>query len=267
MKIFKWILLTVLFLYFAAGLFLYIKQRSFIYFPTPVIHHNYEQLTFYNVSNINGASDNKRFPIKTTLLNKGRQNAIIYLGGNGEAVDLNAKAFSQTFPNESIYLLKYRGYSGSPGSPSEAALYSDALALYDSIKDKYSNISVIGRSLGSGIASYLASKRPITKLTLITPFDSIQSIAQDAYPIFPMRLLLKDKYDSLSRVNAIKAKTLFLIAENDQFVSRKHSSHLINAFPASQIHVEIIRNSGHNTLSNQPIYYNLLNKFIEHTAE
>jgi len=255
MKILQLSLLGGLMIYCALALFLFIKQRDFIYFPPPAIDHPFQQVTFTN------QQDN--YSINTTVLNKGKTNAILYFGGNGEAVDLNVNDFSRTFPNQTVYLVKYRGYSGSAGTATEEGLFSDALTVYDRIKTKYKSVAVIGRSIGSGVACYIASQRPVTKLTLITPFDSAKSVAQSAYPIFPMALLLKDKYDSLSRVSAIKARVLFLIAGHDQMITREHSNRLINAFPTSQAHVEIIKNSGHNSISNKPEYYKLLNRFAE----
>ncbi len=255
MKTLQRFLLGGLLIYSVLALFLFIKQRDFIYFPSPVIEHSFEQVTFTN------PQDN--YSVTTTILNKGKSNAIIYFGGNAEAVDLNATDFSRTFPNKTVYLVKYRGYSGTTGTATEQALFSDALAVFDGISTQYQTISVIGRSLGSGVAVYLASQRAVKKLALITPFDSAQSVAQSVYPIFPMSFLLKDKYDSLSRVSEITAKVLFLIAENDQIIKRKHSERLINAFPVEQVHVEIINNVGHNEISNVPQFYQFLNNFFE----
>jgi len=258
LKTFITLLSILLLIYIALGTFLYIKQRDFIYFPPPAVKHNFQQISFTNQQD--------SYSVETTVLNlargKDKQNAILYFGGNGEAVDLNANDFSRTFPNQTIYLVKYRGYSGSAGTATEESLFSDALTVYDTIKTQYQSVTVIGRSLGSGVACYVASQRPVKKLALITPFDSAQSIAQSAYPIFPISLLLKDKYDSVSRAKAIKAQVLFIIAEHDEIISRNHSNRLIKAFPASQTHVEMIK-SDHNSISNQAEYYKLLNTFAE----
>lgn len=253
MKLLQGSLLTIVLIYCALALFLFIKQRDFIYFPSPVIQHPFEKISFTN--------NDDNYTVRTTVLNKGKPTAIIYFGGNGEAVDLNASDFSRTFSNQSVYLVKYRGYSGSDGTATEEALFSDALTVYDSIKSHYQSVAVIGRSLGSGVACYLASQRPVDKLTLITPFDSAQSIAQSTYPIFPMSILLKDKYDSVSRANKIKANVLFLIAEHDQTITFKHSERLMESFSPTQIQVIILNNVGHNTISNNPQYYQALNTF------
>jgi pimeloyl-ACP methyl ester carboxylesterase len=231
---------------------LFFAQRSFIYFPTPVIEHPYSE----NSYNFDSAT------VKVIVVNKENKNAILYFGGNGEAVEYNAPNFIKMFPNQTIYLVKYRGYGRSTGEPSEERLYSDALNIFDSLKEKHSEVSVIGRSLGSGIATLVASKRSVKKLALITPYDSIESLAQKSFPIFPMSILLKDKYNSIGRANLIKAQTLLLVAENDTVIKKSHSDNLDWAFTANNSTMVVIKNAGHNTISNSKQYAYLLSDFI-----
>ncbi len=242
----------VLVFYVLSSIILYIFQRNLIYFPTTFIPHEFNTETFM-------IEDEK---INVISLNKNKQNAILYFGGNAEAVIYNAAAFIQTFPEHTIYLVNYRGYGGSTGSPSEQALFNDAQFIYDELIKKHDSISVIGRSLGSGIATYLASKRQIKKLILITPFDSIQKVAQGRFPIYPMRFLLKDKYNSISQIKNIKAKTLILLAQHDEIIPLKNSQTLINEFPKEQVLVKTILNSGHNDLSQDQKYYLELSDFM-----
>jgi pimeloyl-ACP methyl ester carboxylesterase len=246
------ILLGLSLIYLGTGFLLFIKQRDFLYFPVPSIKHSFDEETF-NIA---------KESIKVTVLNKGRKKAIIYFGGNAESVDYNAYDFSRIFQQHTVYLVKYRGYGGSTGRPEEKAIYSDALHIFDKIKSKYAAVSIIGRSLGSGVATLLASKRNIDKLILITPFDSIENVAQKLYLIYPMSLLLKDKYDSVGRISSITAKTLVIAAEKDQIIDAEHTKRLVNAFPALQITYEVLENTDHNTVSNSEKYYVLLKEHI-----
>jgi esterase/lipase len=118
---------------------------------------------------------------------------------------------------------------------------------------------VIGRSLGSGVATYVASKKEVNKLVLITPFDSILNVAQEQYPLYPLMFLLKDTYDSKSRVSLIKAQSLIIVAKHDKIVSKARSDALIKAFEPSQLEVKII-NKGHINLISDKKY----NKVIKH---
>ncbi len=242
----------VLVFYVLSSIILYLFQRNLIYFPTPFISHDFDSETFI-------IEDEK---INVISLNKNKQKAILYFGGNAEAVIYNASDFIQTFPEYTVYLVNYRGYGGSTGSPSEEDLFNDTQFIYDELIKRHNRISVIGRSLGSGIATYLASKRQIEKLILITPFDSIQKVAQGRFPIYPMSLLLKDKYNSISQIKNIKAKTLILLAQHDEIIPFKNSQTLINEFPKDQLLVKTILNSGHNDLSQDEKYYVELSDFM-----
>ena len=185
-----------------------------MYFPTAKAAHTF-QLEQFSVDNET---------IDVVVLNKGKHKAILYFGGNGESVAGSAPHFIKIFPDHTVYLVNYRGYGGSTGNPTEQALYSDALFIYDKISKKHKNISVIGRSLGTGVATFLASKRAITKMILVTPYDSFQNLAQQQYPIYPISFLLKDKYNSSSRVKDINSATLIILAEHDSVIPLNSST-------------------------------------------
>ena len=246
------LILYILFFYVLAGAFLFFFQRNLLYFPTTKIVHNYEkqQLNHDNVT------------LEVIVLNQGQKEAIIYFGGNAESVIYSAKIFLAAFPRQTVYLHNYRGYGGSSGQPGEKEFFNDALFLFDKVLEKQSTISVIGRSLGSGVATYLASKRPVEKMALISPFDSITSVAQNSFMIFPMFLMLLDKYDSISRVKDIEAETIVLIAENDKVIPRIHSQRLNDEFPAAQLTVKIITDSRHNDISEKAEYYQYLKDYF-----
>lgn len=239
-------------LYLLIGVFLFFRQRQMIYFPTALEPHS------YGVEFI----ENEGETLLVTVLNPGKEKAMIYFGGNAEAVVYNAYVFQKTFANHTVYLFNYRGYSGSSGKPTEEGIFSDALRLYDTLQSRHRTISTVGRSLGSGVAAYLASRREIEKLVLVTPFDSILAVAQRRIPVYPLRFMLLDPYDSLSRVKDIQAPTLILIAENDSVIPRKNSQRLINAFPEEQISTFTINGAGHNTISDDPAYHKHLKAFF-----
>ena len=89
---------------------------------------------------------------------------------------------ADAFPDHALYLLHYPGYGGAPGKPSEAAIAADALALFDRVAPQHPRVVVIGRSLGSGVAVQVASARPVARLVLVTPYDSLEEIAAKHVP-------------------------------------------------------------------------------------
>ncbi len=253
MKLLRSIPILLLLLYLAAGVWLYLKQRTLLYFPSPPIETDYDTLTIHN--------EGER--IHVTITNPGQPHALLYWGGNGEAVAAGAEVFAKALPHYSTYLVDYRGYGYSSGHPTEAGILSDALAVYDAIKAKHQDISLFGRSLGTGVACYVAAQREAKRLILITPYDSIESVARDRYPIFPLSLLIKDKYNSLGRVPDIHAKTIILIAEHDTVVPKKHAYRLAKAFPATQVEVHEIPGSHHNDIAQTEAYHQILKRVFD----
>ena len=253
MKYLLLFLLILLLLYIAATAWLYLNQRKLLYFPSPVVTTDYEQMTVKN----------GKEKIHITITNPGQPHALLYWGGNGEAVAAGAEVFARALPHYSTYLIDYRGYGRSSGIPTEAGILDDALLIYDTIKAKHRDISLFGRSLGTGVACYVAAHRVAKKLVLITPYDSIENVARDRYPIFPLSLLVKDKYDSLSRVPQIKAETIILIAEHDTVVPKHHAYTLAEAFPKEQIRTYEIKGSHHNDIADTAEYSTILKAFLK----
>lgn len=122
--------------------------------------------------------------------------AIVYFGGNAEDVSLDLPSFTTAFPTAAIYLLHYPGYGGSAGNPTEKSIIAAAFVLFAAVRAQHANVTVIGRSLGTGVAIQVASQRPATRLVLVTPYDSLVDVAEEHYPFLPNRLMMLDKYDS-----------------------------------------------------------------------
>jgi len=248
----KIVLTTLLVGYLAIGVLLYVFQEKFLYYPTPNIKIDYPQMVLHR----EGAD------VVVHVLNGAHKNAILYFGGNAESMASSADYIAQQFPDFSCYLMDYRGFGESTGTPSEQALYGDALALYDIVAKKHEGISIGGRSLGTGVAIHVAAHRVVRKLALITPYDSIASVAQGRYPMYPASWLLKDKYNAIAEVKDIKAKTFIVIAQNDKVIPRIHVERLINAFQKEQLKVTIIKHRGHNDISDDAGYYKIMQDFI-----
>jgi pimeloyl-ACP methyl ester carboxylesterase len=252
LKIFKRLSLILFLIYLAIGILLYINQRDLLYHIAPNLATSHPTLTL----------ENEGEKIRVLIVNKGQKNAILYFGGNGQSMVNSADVIAKRFPNFTLYLMEYRGYGASTGSPTESGIYLDALSLYDKVKPSHKMISVVGRSLGSGVATYVASKKEVDKLLLITPFDSILNVAQEQYPIYPLRFLLHDTYDSKSRVSLIQSSTLIVVAQHDTIILKVRSDALIHAFNSSQLQVKTIPNIGHNRITSDKQYDKTIKDFM-----
>jgi uncharacterized protein len=233
---------------------LYFKQRDLIYYPAATTVPT-------------TATDFKLVREGVTLrgwrLNPGKARTLIYFGGNAERLDASREEFAQLFPDRTIYLLSYRGYGASEGQPSEPALFGDALALYDDIRvqNPQAAIAVVGRSLGSGVASYLASQRPVEKLVLVTPFDSLAEVAQAHYPVFPVRLLMRDRYQSTDYLPRYAGPLLVLRGGRDEVIPPANTDRLLAASMSKPRVVDFPR-AGHNDISQDPTYAETLREFL-----
>ena len=237
--------------YIGIGLFLFLKQRSFIYFPVAETSSTLITRVFNN----DGHS------IIVYTLNENADKSLVYFGGNAENVAYNAETFSKVFSDYAVYLVNYRGYGGSTGAPSENAIYSDALEIFDEINSDHLSTVIMGRSLGSAVATHVASQRAVHKLILITPFDSVQCIAQAQFPIYPMSILLKDKHDSFSRVKHNQAPTLVIAAEQDSVVTLPRTKRLVSGFN-SAVDLHVLEGVGHNNISSNSNYYRIIDEFL-----
>lgn len=238
--------------YFLIALLLYIFQRNLLYFPTAEYSHSFDQLSLKN----------EQENLNIIVLNGGKQNALIYFGGNAEAVVANADDFVRNFPDRTVYLVNYRGYGGSSGKPTQTGLFSDALTIFDTLSSTHKNMAVMGRSLGSGIAMHLAANRPANQVVLITPYDSILALAQKQYPMFPIRWLLKDKYDSLSLAQKVRVPVLVLAAGNDTLIPLTHSQNLVKVLDKNKTQMVIIEQAGHNDISEFDLFYISISRFL-----
>lgn len=188
---------------------------------------------------------------------------VLYFGGNAEDVLYTASAAS-SIDARAVVVVNYRGYGGSTGEPSQQALYDDGLAIFDYARKRgvpAEQIVVMGRSLGSGVASMLAGARPVRAAILITPFDSLASVAAAHYPFLPVRLLLRHPFPSIDWAQRTRAPALFLAAERDLVVPAAHARRLFEAW-AGEKQFHVLSQTGHNDIEMHPDYYRLIDEFL-----
>jgi uncharacterized protein len=171
-----------------------------------------------------------------------RAPVLIYYGGNAEEVSGQAQAHG--WPADwSLALVNYRGYGASEGKPSERNLFADALLVYDTLARRpdvdASRIALVGRSLGTGVATYVAAERPVAGVILISPYASMTDLAQRLYPWLPIGLLLKHPFDSRARAPRIRAPLLVIVGGRDTIIAPAHSQRLFEAWGGPKRWIEI----------------------------
>lgn len=253
MKEFTFLILALILIYLLLSAYLYLFQRKLIYFPVQLDPDFQAQEIII---------DNDGVKLHGWILNPGKTQAVIYFGGNSELITHRSQYFETVFADYSVYLINYRGYGKTEGEPGEAALFSDALAIYDHLSKEHSAITAYGRSLGSGVAVYLAANRPLKQLILLTPYDSVAEVAQKIYPWFPVGFLIKDRFDSASRAADVNIPVLIASAELDRQITLPHTLRLQQNFIHAAVVYQQIVGAAHNDIIDFAQYRTLVEGFI-----
>lgn len=177
------------------------------------------------------------------------ERALLFFHGNaGNVADrLDRAGILCTRLGLDVFLVDYRGYGGSQGSPSEEGLYRDARAIHGAATARGfrpEDIVVFGESLGSAVAIQLALDRPSGAVVLETPFLSLAAMAREHYPFVPT-FLLRSRYDNAAKIPAVVPPKLFLVAERDEIVPPEHGRRLFEVAKEPKT-LFVIPGAGHN---------------------
>jgi len=246
-------------LYVVMLIFVYIQQKSFIFFPIKGKH------TLKDAGSTEYTFSHAGVTLNGWLINSeaAAKRLIIYYGGNAEEIFFSIGDF-KAYENTTTLLVNYRGYGSSDGKPGEKELFADALAIIDDITNTHSpqKIFLMGRSLGSGVATYVASKRAIDGIILISPFDSLESLARRQFPFLPTSLLLKHRFRSIDYVDNITCPGLVIYGGKDGIVPPHSTRRLLNHFNQKKIKTVYIEEGGHNNIETFADYSSAIQNFV-----
>jgi len=251
------ILVIVLVIYVLFGIYLFLNQKSMIYFPDK---QDFESCSgFSDYQKINHSRT--RFYFKEGSNEK----VIIYYHGNaGSACDRSY--FRSTFEKSdaSLIFVEYAGYSNDEVKPSKNLILKDVENIRDYIREKsFNNIIIYGQSVGSGAASYHASLGNVDTLILATPFSKLSDVAQAAYKIYPAKLLLKEEYDNTKWLQNYQGRMLILHGDSDRIIPSKLSKKLFESVPSQNKEYFSVRGYGHNDIWDSEIFKNKIIDFIK----
>ncbi|MDR4305491.1 alpha/beta fold hydrolase [Chelatococcus sambhunathii] len=214
------LLLVAVALYGLVCLAMFAGQKRFLFHPTPAT----AKPAAY------GLADFRRVTIPTSdglklvgWLHEGAapDRALIYFYGNADALPPYAPFFRR-FADAGYAVLgvNYRGYAGSDGEPSEEGFYRDGEAALRFMAERVpvGAITVMGRSIGSGVAVKLAAENPVGAVVLISPYTSITNVAAKAFWWLPVRLLLTHRFPSIERIGAVRAPLLIVHGARDTLI-------------------------------------------------
>lgn len=245
--ILKTILIGAVVLYALAAGAMYVAQRRFMYFPDAV-RTSPASVGLSNVSEITIPTPDGEKLVAWYGKARPGQPTLLYLHGNGGSLALRSETMRKYLDHgRGMLMLAYRGFSGSTGSPSEAANVADAKLAYDrltSIGVKPGDIILYGESLGSGVAIQVATKKPVEGLILDAPYTSILELASAQFPWLPVSLLLKDRYESIAYIRDVHVPIFILHGDADEIVPVEMGRRLFAAANEPK-EIKIIPGGGH----------------------
>lgn len=153
-------------------------------------------------------------------------------------------------PMPAVYILEYPGYGSRDGSPSERAFVEAAVEAMEALAaEGAGKIILVGESIGSGVAAGAAAERPalVGGLLMITPFNSMVSLAKHHYPFLPVGLLLRDRFESSRNLRGLEAPMVVILAERDNVVPARFGRKLYEDYEGPKLIIEAPA-SGHNEL-------------------
>ena len=218
MTVLKW-LVALAAIGYAGGLAaLFLLQRSFL-FPIPQIARTAPAAAGFPRAeeHVLTTVDGEKVIVWHVPARPGRP-VVLYFHGNGDFLAGFFGRFRDLIADGTgIVALSYRGYAGSSGRPSEQGLFRDAAAAYAFASALYAADRIVawGFSLGSGVAVALAAEQPVGKLILEAPYTSIADVAASAFPIFPVRLVMRDPFRSDQRIARVTAPLLIMHGARD----------------------------------------------------
>ena len=244
----KIIVIIILILYISFGIFLLLNQKKFLYHPTNQEFDTCISFSDYQKINYN----NTRFYFKQ----KSKDSVIVYYHGNaGSTCD---RSFSKSIfeqSEHSILFVEYAGYSNDNREPSKELIQQDVRNVHEFIQQNlFKKVIVYGQSIGASVASYHAFLGNVDYLILATPFSSLTDVAKSQFGIYPINILLKEKYNNIELLKNFKNKILIIHGDNDSVIPHKFSEKLYHNLITSKRNYMLIEGVGHNDIWSSNIF-------------
>ncbi len=238
-------------IYLILLLLVFLFQRQFLYLPDQSVPSE-NHLNKMNVASvtIQSGPDGDTHSLWRDPL-KDNSPVILFLHGNaGSHYDRIPMIQAIARGGAGILAVGYPGYGGNPGSPSEQALNAAAQANFDWLISQNitpERVVIVGESLGSGVATNLATKNEAAGLILIASYTSMDDMAQRQFPMFPAKWLVKDRYRSIDRIDRIDMPLSWIHGTADELIPFAMGQELFDAAKDPKTR-HSIEQGGHNDL-------------------
>ena len=263
-KVFRWLKLIIL-LYCIIGIAFYYAQDYILFHPEPLSKNKkYQFENKYSEIDIPYNKETNLNIIQFKTNDGVAKGVVLYFHGNRKNIGWYAKyAPGFTKNGYEVWMLEYPGFGKSTGKFAEQELYGYALQLYKLARKKYNplNIIIYGKSLGTCIASQLASVRDCKYLILETPCYSMTSLVAHYFPIYPVNKMLHYHFPSNEYLENVTAPIIIFHGTDDGVVPYSDAKKLIPVLKHSDKFITI-EGGSHNDLNNFPIFHQTLDSLL-----
>lgn len=264
-QIFKKLLLVALGLYIMIGTSLYLLQEKLLFHPT-VLAQDYKYSFKYPFEELFLETEDDAVINALHFKAEASKGVILYFHGN--AGDLSRWGIITEYfvaKGYDVLVMDYRTYGKSIGKLSETAMYNDAQMCFDYLKKSYTedNITIYGRSLGTGITTKLAAENNPKQIVLETPYYSIVDVAKSRFPIVPVKYLMHYKFLSYNYFNKVNCPVTIFHGTDDLVVPYESAQKLFDTKnPGQSISFITIENGGHNNLIDFEAYHQRIDQIF-----
>ena len=215
-----------------------IAQRSLLYFPRVYSSTRVDQMA--QAADLQRWTNSQGENIGFKRINRWKppaEGSILITYGNGSTA-IGCAHFAddiQKVAPMDVYILEYPGYEDRPGPATEKRIFAAAADALQAIPTN-EPVFLVGESLGSGVASYLAGTFPnrIAGIVLISPFTSVAAVGQSRYPFLPVSLLLVDQFPSQKFLRHYHGKVGITVDGQDRVVPERFGLRLYNTYSGSK---------------------------------
>jgi len=178
-----------------------------------------------------------------------RGTVIVFHGNGGIAADRGFYAKILGSLGYRVVLAEYPMYGGRKGKLGETAFVRDADETVRLAFESFGGpVYLLGESLGCGVVCAVVrdTKIPIKGIMLITPWDTLGSVAKAHYPLLPQWLFLKDSYDNMDNLSRFKGRIAIVGASQDEIIPISHARNLYQSLKSHDVKMWEIAGAGHN---------------------
>ena len=251
-------------IYLAGGIVLYFIQDLLLFHPKPLPPNHLFSFT-QPFQELNIPVDDRNLSIIKFRTDSAPKGIVLFFHGNMENVE-HYSQYPSLFTRNGfeLWMIDYPGFGKSTGKRNEKNLYRDALLMYEKASKEIDRDSIIvyGKSIGTGVAAYLASERPVRRLILETPYYSMDALARHYFPVYPVMPMTKYSFPIYRYLKKASSAITIFHGTEDKVVPYEQGRQLSGE--NHKIELVTIEKGRHNNLSQFPLFRHKLDSLLRH---